>query len=149
MYFIFIGAVVFIDQLTKHLVQASMALSDTIPLVEGIFHLTYIHNYGAAFSLLEDQRIFLILLPSLITIGILFYLGRYRRKTHWLMQLSLSLIAAGGMGNLIDRISRGYVVDFLDFRVFPIFNVADIAVCCGCGLLVLYLFVVEPKLAQK
>lgn len=149
MYFIFIAAVVFLDQWTKHLVKASIALNDTVPLLKDIFHFTHIHNYGAAFSLLEDQRIFLILLPAIITTGILFYLARWRKKTHWMMLLSLSLIAAGGIGNLIDRIGRGYVVDFLDFRFFPVFNVADISVCFGCGMLVLYLFLVEPKLTRK
>ena len=65
------------------------------------------------------------------------------------MLLSLSLIVAGGIGNLIDRAMNGYVIDFLDIRIWPIFNVADISVCVGCGLLVLYMFLIEPKLSDK
>lgn len=62
---------------------------------------------------------------------------------------SLALILAGGLGNFFDRVRFGYVVDFLDFRVWPIFNVADIAVCCGCGLLVFYVMIWEPRLEKQ
>jgi signal peptidase II len=62
---------------------------------------------------------------------------------------SLALILAGGIGNFIDRVRFGYVVDFFDFRIWPIFNVADIAVCCGCGLLVFYVLIWEPRMQKK
>jgi signal peptidase II len=80
---------------------------------------------------------------------VLVYLIKRQKKEHWCLLLSLSLIAAGGLGNLIDRALNGYVVDFLDFRIWPIFNVADISVCVGCGLLVLYVFFIEPKRSKS
>lgn len=122
-----------------------MDLNGTVPVIDGIFHITYIHNYGAAFSLFQNKTVFLILMQLIVIAAVLVYLIKKQKKEHWALLLSLSLIAAGGMGNLIDRAVKGYVVDFLDLRIWPIFNVADISVCVGCGLLVLYMFFFEPK----
>ncbi|MBR0596789.1 signal peptidase II [Sinanaerobacter chloroacetimidivorans] len=149
MYFIIIAVIVILDQLTKYFIQAGMELNSSAPLIDGVFHLTYIHNYGAAFSILQNQTILLILLPLAVTTAVLVYLARKRKTEHWMLLLSMSFIVAGGIGNLIDRIGNGYVVDFFDIRVFPIFNVADISVCVGCGLLILFMFVVEPKIAKE
>ncbi len=145
MYFIIIALVVAFDQLTKYLIEANMELESTIPLLDGVFHITYIQNYGAAFSILQNKTEFLIIMQLVVIAAVLFYLLKRRKQEHWGLLLSLSLIAAGGIGNLIDRAVNGYVIDFLDFRIWPIFNVADISVCVGCGLLVLYVFLIEPK----
>ena len=145
MYFIIIALVVAFDQLTKYLIKANMELESTIPLLDGVFHITYIQNYGAAFSILQNKTEFLIIMQLVVIAAVLFYLLKRRKQEHWGLLLSLSLIAAGGIGNLIDRAVNGYVIDFLDFRIWPIFNVADISVCVGCGLLVLYVFLIEPK----
>ena len=145
MYFIIIALVVAFDQLTKYLIEANMELESTIPLLDGVFHITYIQNYGYAFSILENITEFLIIMQLVVIAAVLFYLLKRRKQEHWGLLLSLSLIAAGGIGNLIDRAVNGYVIDFLDFRIWPIFNVADISVCVGCGLLVLYVFLIEPK----
>jgi len=149
MYFIIIAFVVALDQLTKYLIQANLVLNSTIPLVDGIFHITYIQNSGAAFSMFQNKTGFLIAMQLAVITVVLVYLIKRQKKEHWSLLLSLSLIAAGGMGNLIDRAMNGYVVDFLDFRIWPIFNVADISVCVGCGLLVIYMFFVEPKLNKE
>ena len=149
MYFIIIAFVVAIDQLTKYLIYANLELNSTIPLLDGIFHITYIQNSGAAFSMFQNKTGFLIAMQLAVITVVLVYLIKRQKKEHWCLLLSLSLIAAGGMGNLIDRAMNGYVVDFLDFRIWPIFNVADISVCVGCGLLVLYMFFVEPKLSKE
>lgn len=149
MYFIIIAIIIFLDQLVKYLIQANMELNNTLPIVRDFFHLTYIHNTGAAFSILEGKTEILIILPSLLTLLLIAYVLKKRKSEHWVMLLSLSLIIAGGIGNLIDRISYGYVVDYLDFRVFPIFNVADIAVSCGCALLLIYMFFIEAKLSKE
>ncbi len=149
MYFIIIAAVVALDQLTKYLIQANMELNQTVPLIDGIFHITYIHNTGAAFSLFQNKTGFLIAMQLAVIVVVMVYLVKKRREEHGFLLLSLSLIAAGGMGNLIDRAVNGYVVDFLDWRIWPIFNVADISVCVGCGFLVLYVFYIEPKRARK
>lgn len=145
MYFIIIVFVVALDQLTKYLIKANLDLNSTIPLLDGIFHITYIQNSGAAFSMFQNKTGFLIAMQLTVITIVLVYLIKRQKKEHWCLLVSLSLIAAGGIGNLIDRAMNGYVVDFLDFRFWPIFNVADISVCVGCGLLVLYMFFVEPK----
>lgn len=151
MYYIVIFALIALDWLTKHWVQASMALNDTIPVIDGIFHITYIHNYGAAFSILEGKQGFLLAVTGLAMAAI--FIGMVlaaKKKTLSPMGLwALALILGGGLGNFIDRLRLGYVVDFLDFRVWPIFNVADIAVCCGCGLLIFYILIWEPRLERK
>ena len=149
MYFIIIALILVADQLVKYLVQSAMELNQSIPLIDGIFHITYIHNYGAAFSILQNKTVFLIIIQVVVITGILIYLIKKRNTEHSIMLLSLSLIVAGGFGNLIDRILKGYVVDFLDLRVWPIFNVADISVCVGCGLMVLYVLFIEPKLSRS
>lgn len=145
MYFIIIAVVVALDQLTKYLIQANLELNSTIPLMHGIFHITYIHNSGAAFSLFQNRTGFLIAMQLAVIAVVVVYLIKRQKKEHRCLLLSLSLIAAGGIGNLIDRATNGYVVDFLDFRVWPIFNVADISVCVGCGLMILYMFFIDPK----
>ena len=122
-----------------------MALYESIPVLQDIFHITYIHNTGAAFSIMAGQISVLILLPLFMIIAAVVFMLIMRKKGHPLMMISVALIAGGGIGNLIDRIALGYVVDYLDFRVFPIFNLADIAVCVGCGLLVLYVLFFDGK----
>lgn len=151
MYYIAILALVGLDWLTKYWIQTSMALNDTIPVIDGIFHITYIHNYGAAFSILQGKQSFLLIVTGIAMAAILGYMviAQIRKKAHSLELWSLTLILAGGIGNFIDRVRLGYVVDFFDFRVWPIFNVADIAVCCGCGLLVLYVLILEPRMEKK
>ncbi|QAT43151.1 signal peptidase II [Aminipila luticellarii] len=146
MYYIVIIAAVMLDQLVKYAVRSNMDLYETIPVIDGIFHITYIQNTGAAFSMFSGHTGVLALITAIITIGILVYLHKLKKTTHWLMLMSLSLIVAGGVGNIADRIFLKYVVDFLDLRIWPIFNLADVYVCCGCGLLILYIFFVEPKL---
>ena len=149
MYFIIIALVVAIDQLTKYLIRSNMDLNHTIPIIDGIFHLSYIHNFGAAFSLFEGKTYFLAAMQFIVIVIALVYLMKKQKKEHWCLLLSISLIAAGGIGNLIDRIVNGYVVDFFDFRIWPVFNVADISVCTGCGLLILYMFFLESKREKK
>jgi len=145
LYFIIITVVVGLDQLTKYLIRVNYDLNASIPLIDGIFHITYIHNTGAAFSIFQNKTEFLIAMQLIVIAAVLIYLVKKQKKEHRCLLLSLSLIAAGGIGNLIDRAVNGYVVDFLDFRIWPIFNVADISVCTGCGLLILYMFFIEPK----
>ena len=151
MYYIVILALIGLDWLTKYWIQTSMALNDTIPVIDGIFHITYIHNYGAAFSILEGKQSFLLIVTGIAMAAILGYMvvTQIKKKAQPMELWSLALILAGGIGNFIDRVRFGYVVDFFDFRIWPIFNVADIAVCCGCGLLIFYVLIWEPRMAKK
>ena len=144
-YFLIIIAVVILDQIIKNFVVDTMALYESIPVLQDIFHITYIHNTGAAFSIMEGKISVLILLPLFMIIAAVIFMLIMRKKGHPLLMTSVALIAGGGIGNLIDRIALGYVVDYLDFRVFPIFNLADIAVCVGCGLLIIYVLFFDGK----
>ena len=151
MYYIAILALIGLDWLTKHWIQTSMALNDTIPVIDGIFHITYIHNYGAAFSILQGQQGLLLIVTGIAMAGIAVYMNvaQKRKELTPMGMWALALILGGGLGNFFDRVRFGYVVDFFDFRIWPIFNVADIAVCCGCGLLVFYVMVWEPRLEKQ
>ncbi|MDD5432203.1 MAG: signal peptidase II [Candidatus Omnitrophica bacterium] len=130
---IIVISVLFLDQLTKFLVVKNLALGSSIPIINGIFHLSLVHNKGAAFGILKNQVPFLIA-TSLFTI-ILFYFALKDNKHKIFYCVSLSLVLAGALGNLIDRVRVGYVIDFLDFRIWPVFNIADSAITIGAVML--------------
>lgn len=124
-----------LDQLTKFLVTKKLLLNQSLPIIRGIVHFTLIHNRGAAFGLLKNQ-VYLFILTSIFAI-ILIYLSlkNTKHKKLSVYTLSLSLILAGALGNLIDRLCLGYVIDFLDLRIWPVFNIADSAITIGAILL--------------
>ena len=131
-----IGILVFIiDQLVKHLVVSTMHLGQSLPVIKGIFHITYVLNPGAAFGMLEHQRWFFILVAlAAVLLGVAFY--KKLQQESFLMRSGAGLLLGGAVGNLADRIQSGLVVDFLDFRIWPVFNIADIAICAGAGILI-------------
>ena len=138
-----VAGVVALDRVVKALVASAMTLGESIPVIDGIFHITLIHNKGAAFSSFQGQTFVLIVLPLIaLTVGVVFLI-RYRKVARPFLLFSIALIFGGGLGNLIDRLRQGYVVDMFDFRVFPVFNVADIAVCCGAALLCFYVLFLD------
>lgn len=130
-----------VDQAVKHWAFTVLQPQHTIPLIENVFHLTYIENRGAAFSMFAkfDSRWIFVALASVITLAICYTLSKKLMQTA-LGSWSLVLIAAGAVGNAIDRVARGFVVDMFDFRLihFPVFNVADIFICVGGVLFVIY-----------
>ena len=146
-----IAVTVFLDQLTKYLTVLHLKPIDTYPIIEDVFHLTYVENTGAAFGMMKDARWVFMITSTAAIIGILGYMiHRYyvkKEKLHWAEALSLSLIVGGGIGNMIDRTMLGYVVDMIDCRFinFAVFNVADSFVCIGAGLMILYLIVLTVK----
>lgn len=144
-YYLIAAAVIVFDRIIKKLVVSNMVPWETIPVIEDIFHFTYVQNRGAAFSMWQEQWIILIGFPlAAIAAGlILIYLKR--KKWDKLMLTSVAFICGGGLGNLIDRMMLGYVVDLFDFRVFPVFNIADIFICVGCGLMILDVLFFERK----
>lgn len=131
-----IGILVFIiDQLVKHLVVSTMHLGQSLPVIKGIFHITYVLNPGAAFGMLEYQRWFFIVVAlAAVLLGVAFY--KKLQQESFLMRSGAGLLLGGAVGNLADRIQSGLVVDFLDFRIWPVFNIADIAICAGAGILI-------------
>lgn len=145
MFWIIIVVVVFLDQLTKMVVQSSCVLNQTIPFIAGVFDITYIHNYGAAFSILQNKQIFLIVFTSFAMLTIAVYVIKEKRKLLSAETIALAFIVGGGIGNLINRIMYGYVVDFLNIYILPVFNVADMSVCIGSALLIYSVLILEPK----
>ena len=143
-----IAGTVFLDQLTKWLTVMNLDLHETFPLIENVFHFTYVRNTGAAFSILSDERWFLIGITAIVMLALMAFVlfGQFRR--YKLFNISATLILSGGIGNLIDRLVQGYVVDFIKttFMDFPIFNVADCFVVVGSVLLLIFFcFVYEDK----
>lgn len=130
-----------VDQAVKHWAFTVLQPQHTIPLIENVFHLTYIENRGAAFSMFAkfDSRWIFVALAAVITLAICYALSKKLMQTA-LGSWSLILIAAGAVGNAVDRVARGFVVDMFDFRLihFPVFNVADIFICVGGVLFVIY-----------
>lgn len=149
---LFVSAVIVgLDQYFKYL--AITFLSNdiiTLPIIKDFFHLTYIENRGAAFSILEGKKFFLVGLTAIVIIaGIVFLLvGKVKSR---LLIWAGALVIGGGIGNLVDRIFRGFVVDYLDFRVinFAVFNFADTCVVVGTGLIMVYILFIEAKKSQK
>ncbi len=139
---------VVVDQVTKWLVATRMALHSEIEIIPGFFSLQYVHNTGAAFGMLRNGRWFFVAVAALAVAGILYYL-RQPESRHPLLRVALGLVMGGAVGNMIDRIATGRVVDFLLFYwrdySFPNFNVADICVTVGVGLLFLHLVLLERK----
>ena len=131
-YFIALLLVV-LDRLCKLVVAGNMVLGQSIPLISGVLHITYIKNTGAAFGILPGQQWFLIIVSTLVVVALLVFAHKLGRSL--LVQLSLALMIGGATGNLLDRLFLGWVIDFIDFRIWPVFNLADIALVMGVGLL--------------
>lgn len=138
------AAVIVADQITKAMVESRFELYEVLE-VWPILDLTRLHNTGAAFSLLADasgwQRWFFIGLGSVVSVGIVFWLRSLPARTPAWLPLGLALVMGGALGNVIDRVRLGYVIDFLHFHwkaaYFPAFNLADTAITIGAGLLIL------------
>ncbi len=137
-------ALVLLDQATKWLVVRNMALGEAIPVIPGFFDLVYVLNRGASFGMLNNpditwQRWFFIAM-TLVAIGVIAYMVRMSKPEERLLRLALGCILGGAVGNLIDRVRQGMVVDFLDVYFgsyhWPAFNVADSAISVGAVLLI-------------
>ena len=135
-----------LDQLTKLLVANNMSLYESIPVIPSTFNLTYIHNRGAAFGMLANHRWVFMIVSTVAIIGMAIYLFRFCQEK-MLFKVGLALVISGGVGNMIDRIAYGYVIDMIEATFietlfgwsFAIFNVADSFVCVGAGLVILRL----------
>ena len=147
--FIIAAAVLLIDQLTKvwSVNYLTTLPENTYKLWEGVLHLKYVENRGAAFGMLQGGRWFFLALTFVACIAIVWFMVKERKRMHFLMCFSLGLILSGALGNLIDRAILGYVRDMIYVAIinFAVFNVADMAICIGCGLLVLDLLFFKGK----
>ena len=140
------GSVVIADQITKGIILDRVALYHSIPVVPGFFNITHIQNPGGAFGFLAHQsptvRAFIFLLMSFLAVGLIFWFYRKTPATHRFLSAGFALILGGAIGNLIDRLRFGSVVDFLDFYIgswhWPAFNVADSAITTGIAIFLLH-----------
>ena len=148
--YLLIAALILLDQAVKYAVRATMYVGESIPLLQGVFHFTYVQNTGAAFSMFEGMSTFLTLIPLAALIAAVWYMEKHLEE-HVTFLLSMILIISGGLGNLIDRVWKGYVTDLFDFCLidFPVFNIADIGICVGCFFLVVYIFFFDKESEKK
>ena len=136
------GVVVLLDQVSKEMVLRSIPLNTIVPVVDGFFNLTHIHNPGGAFGLMAGlgpvMRSIIFLFISSLAVGLIFYLYQKTPARHAWLAAAFALVFGGAIGNLIDRIRFGKVIDFLDFYLghlhWPAFNVADSAISIGIGI---------------
>ncbi|MFZ5644422.1 MAG: signal peptidase II [Bacillota bacterium] len=137
-------AVLLVDQASKFFIINTMFQGLSIPVIPNIFHITYIHNPGAAFGMLANRTSFFIAVSLIVIAGIVFFHLRAGVK-RGIMPIATGFVVGGAAGNLIDRIRFGSVVDFIDLRVWPVFNLADTAIVIGAGLLIIVLWKAESK----
>lgn len=141
MIWIIISSVIaLVDQIVKYKIVSNILPSDSVKVIDGFFYLTHIKNRGAAWSMMQNGRIFFIILAIVGCIGIIYYLFKPIDKT---LKLALSFIMGGTLGNLVDRIVSGEVTDFFEFHfgeyVFPIFNIADIFIVIGTFIFAVFI----------
>lgn len=133
---LWIAVLIGLDQLVKGWTVANIELDTVRDFVPGFMSLAYLRNYGAAYSILQNQQWFFAIVTIIVMVGLVWYFIKQISGSFWIL-FSLSLIMAGGLGNFIDRVRLGYVVDMfhLDFVNFPVFNVADVCLTVGVGIL--------------
>jgi len=124
-----------LDQITKYMIVSNMTEGMSIPVINQVFHLTFVLNPGAAFGMLEHNREFFIIMAIAVLMFVV-YMRKKILEEPLTVQIGIALFVGGALGNLIDRMKTGLVVDFFDFRIWPVFNVADIAICLGVGVMI-------------
>ena len=133
-----------LDQASKYYVMNHFALGESLPVIQNVFHLTYIINRGAAFGMLTNQRWFFLAVAFVLII----VYGFYRKRVNngpLSLRVGTALLISGAIGNGIDRYVLHGVVDFFDFRIWPIFNIADIGICVGVVCVIYYLLTSEHE----
>jgi signal peptidase II len=145
---LFVMLLVLVDQSSKIVMKAiSKIHPESFTVIKDFFYITYAENTGAAFSILRGQRWFFVTMALIVSVLIIYYIIKHKPKT--LEKISLQLILAGAIGNVIDRVVYGYVIDFLDFYIFgydfPVFNIADSCITIGAILLIITELFIEDK----
>ncbi len=140
LYAVLFAALLAMDITTKSMIVSRYPLGRTVPIIEGVFHFTYVRNTGAAFGIFSDNTVMLTVLAVVVLAGILTAVFVMKPKGEP-AKLAVCMICAGAVGNIFDRIRYGYVVDFIDVRIirFAVFNLADCFVCIGAFVLVMYM----------
>ena len=147
--FIIAAAVVGLDQLSKYIVSSFMEIGQSIPVIHEFLYITYLRNPGAAFGMLPYRTIFFIIITILV-VGFIIYYYRTLPAGFSLLRLGLALQLGGALGNLVDRVSGTYVIDFIDFTIWPpVFNLADTAIVIGIVLFLIAFWRMAPTLEGK
>jgi signal peptidase II len=149
MEFIIIIAGILLDRITKIWAASSLLENGDIVIINGFFSLSYLENRGAAFGIFQNRVYLLAAVTVVVMLGMLYYILKHKPESR-LLRISFAMIISGGLGNLYDRIVYKYVVDFIMFHYrdvyyFPSFNVADMTLVAGTGLLILYMIKEETK----
>ena len=138
-FIILIAAVVAADQALKYAVVHSLGMLNSIPVIDGFFYIHCIPNDGIAMGMMSGRQSVIVALTAAIMIGLCLFLFAGRKRLHPFLMVCISLIVGGGIGNIIDRVRLGYVIDFFEFRIWSyIFNFADICVVIGCFAVLFY-----------
>ncbi len=135
-----VAGIISLDRITKIFFSHLLSVGESLPIIRRVLHMTLVHNTGIAFGLFRDQGIVFIIIPVIAIILLIyniFYYQRNREQISWTYCLAFSLILGGAIGNLIDRVSYGYVIDFIDFQIWPVFNIADSAITIGAVMIAL------------
>ncbi len=150
LYIILAVVMIALDQYTKFVARGALGGGEVAGFIDGVVNFVYVENRGAAFGMLQDTRWLLVALTVLVLLVLTFYIVK-TKPLHPMFLAAAALVYAGGVGNLIDRIFMGYVTDFIHllFMDFPCFNVADICVCTGGALLVIYLLFIDLRKGEK
>ena len=145
----FVASLVFIlDRITKMAVTSTMSYGQSIKILPKIFHVTFVLNNGTAFGLFKGANVALAILSALVIMLIVFYVLK-NRVPGFANSLTLGLILGGALGNLFDRVRFGCIIDFIDFRVWPVFNIADSAITIGMTVLAWNILRQNFKLSGK
>lgn len=140
--------VVAFDRITKAYFSDLLSYGESLPIIRNVFHMTLVHNTGIAFGFFKDQGAVFIIVPIIAIILLVFNIYYYRQNDEALSPgyiIAFSLILGGAIGNLFDRIVYGYVIDFIDFRIWPVFNLADSAISIGAAIIAFKCFQLSHK----
>ncbi len=141
-------SIVFVDRVTKLFFSDLLSYGESLPVIRNVLRMTLVHNTGIAFGFFKDQGIVFIVIPIIAIFLLAFNIYYYRKNNEdlsWVYIVAFSFILGGAIGNLVDRIVYGYVIDFIDFRIWPVFNIADSAITIGAFLIAFKCFRLSAK----
>jgi signal peptidase II len=147
-----VSTVVFLDRISKTFFSDLLSLGESIPVIRNVLHMTLVYNTGIAFGLFKNQGVVFIVVPIVAIVLLIYNIYYYKNNDEKLSRLyiiAFSLILGGAFGNLIDRILYGYVIDFIDLRIWPVFNVADSAITIGAVIIAIKCIPLTPAAREK
>jgi signal peptidase II len=150
-YTIFVVALLILDQIVKYFIDSKFFEGQTLPIIQDFFHLTYVKNRGVAFGIFQGKIVIITIVSLAAVAGIVWYVRKYEKNSSRLSHYAYALIVAGALGNIIDRVIRGYVVDMMDFRGIwsYIFNMADVYINIGVALMLLDYILQEKRKKEE